>query len=40
MTNLTIALTEYLRKIGRDQDKDFLAESVRVMSQMMMELEV
>ncbi len=39
MTNPTIALVEYLRKMGMDQDKDFLAESVRVMSQMLMELE-
>ena len=30
MTNPTIALVEYLRKMGIDQDKDFLAESVRV----------
>lgn len=40
MTNATIALTEYLRKLGLDQDKDFLQESVRKMSQMLMELEV
>ena len=33
MTNPTIALVEFLRKIGMHQDKDFLAESVRVMSQ-------
>lgn len=39
MTNPTIALVENLRKIGMDQDKDFLAETVRVMSQMLMELE-
>jgi putative transposase len=39
MTNPTIALVEYLRKMGMDQDKDFLAENVRVMSQMLMELE-
>jgi len=39
MTDPTIALVEYLRKMGMDQDKDFLAESVRVMSQMLMELE-
>jgi transposase-like protein len=39
MTQPTIALLEYLRKMGMDQDKDFLAESVRVMSQMLMELE-
>jgi len=40
MTNVTIALQEYLRKLGVDQDKDFLQESVRIMSQMLMELEV
>lgn len=40
MTNPTIALLEYLRKIGMEEDKDFLAESVRVLSQMLMELEV
>ena len=40
MITLTIALTEYLHKLGLDDDKDFLQESVRVMSQMLMELEV
>ena len=40
MTNQTIAFQEYLRKLGLDQDKDFLQESVRIMSQMVMELEV
>lgn len=40
MTRATIALTEYLHKLGMDQDQDFLQESVRVMSQMLMELEV
>lgn len=40
MTTATIALQEYLRKLGMDQDPDFLQESVRVMSQMLMELEV
>jgi transposase-like protein len=40
MTTATIALTEYLRKLGMDQDQDFLQESVRLMSQMLMELEV
>lgn len=40
MTNPTIALLEYMRKMGIEQDKDFLAESVRVLSQMLMELEV
>jgi transposase-like protein len=40
MTTATIALTEYLRKLGLDQDQDFLQESVRVMGEMLMELEV
>jgi putative transposase len=40
MTDATIALTEYLRKLGVEQDQDFLRESVRLMSQMLMELEV
>jgi putative transposase len=40
MTDPTIALLEYLRKIGLDQDKDFLHESIRLMSQLLMELEV
>jgi len=40
MTEATIALLEYLRKIGLDQDRDFLRESVRLMSQLLMELEV
>lgn len=40
MTTATIALSEYLRKLGLEQDKDFLQESVRLMSQMLMELEV
>ena len=40
MTDPTIALLEYLRKIGLDQDKDFLQESIRLMSQLLMELEV
>jgi putative transposase len=39
MTKVTIALMEYLHKMGMDQDKDFLKESVRLMSQMVMELE-
>lgn len=40
MTTPTIAFQEYLRKLGLDQDKDFLQESIRLMSQMVMELEV
>jgi len=39
MTNPTIALLENLRKMGIDKDKDYLKESVRIMSQMVMELE-
>lgn len=39
MTTATIALHEYLRNNGMEQDKDFLQESVRVMSQMLMEIE-
>jgi len=40
MTEPTIALQEYLRKMGIDGDKDFLRESIQVMSEMLMELEV
>jgi hypothetical protein len=40
MTNVTISLQGYLCKIGVDQDKDFLQAGVRIMSQMLMELEV
>jgi len=40
MTEPTVALREYLRNLGADLDKDFLRESVRMMSQMLMELEV
>ena len=40
MTTETIALMEYLHNMGIDQDKDYLQESIRVMSQMVMELEV
>jgi hypothetical protein len=39
MTNPTLALVEYLRKMEMDQDMDFLAVSVRVVSQTLMELE-
>jgi putative transposase len=35
-----MALIEYLRKIGLDEDADFLREAVRVMTQALMELEV
>jgi transposase-like protein len=40
MTTPTIAFQEYLRKLGLDQDKDFLQEGIRLMSQMVMELEI
>ncbi len=40
MAKATIAFLEYLCKMGMDQDKDFLQKSVRLMSQMLMEMEV
>jgi len=40
MTDPTIALMEYLRQMGLDGDSDFLREGVRLMSQLLMELEV
>jgi len=40
MTDQTIALIEYLRKLGVEADTDFLRESVRVMSELLMEAEV
>ena len=40
MTEPTIALMEYLRQMGLDGDTDFLREGVRLMSQLLMELEV
>ena len=40
MAEETVALLEYFRKMGLDRDVDFLRESVRVMSQALMELEV
>lgn len=40
MTTPTITLLEYLRKPGIDQNKDLLNECIRIMSQMLMELEV
>jgi len=40
MTTPTIAFMEILRKVGIDQDEDFLRESVRLMSQQLMGLEV
>jgi putative transposase len=40
MTEPTIALQEYLRKMGISEDKEFLRESIQVMSEKLMELEV
>lgn len=40
MTELSMTLMEYLRKTGVDLDGDFLREGVRLLSQMVMELEV
>jgi hypothetical protein len=40
ITSPTIALLKYLRKLGFDQDKEFLQESVPIMSEKLMELEV
>jgi putative transposase len=39
MTDPTIALLDYLRKIGADLDGDFLRESVQLLTQMLIELE-
>ena len=39
MTDPTIALRDYLRKIGADLDGDFLRESVQLLTQMLIELE-
>lgn len=36
----TMALMDYLRKMGMDEDQDFLREAVRVMTQALIELEV
>ncbi len=40
MTDPIIALTDYLQKLCVEQDTDVLRENVRLMSQMLMELEV
>lgn len=40
MTDATIALKEYLIKIGLEGDADFLRQSVELLSQMLIELEV
>ena len=39
MTETSMALVEYLRNVGMDSDLDFLWESVRVPSQMVIEAE-
>jgi len=39
MTDPTIALKEYLNKIGMEADSDFLREAMEVISQMVIELE-
>jgi len=40
MTDPTIALKQYLRNIGLENNVDFLNEAVRTLSQMIMEIEV
>lgn len=40
MTDPTIALKEYLNKIGMNKDADFLRQSVELLSQLLMEVEV
>ena len=40
MTNATLALMEYLRKLGVDLDGDVLREMVRVVAQELMEAEL
>lgn len=40
MTTGSMALLEYLRNVGMDKDVDFLRESVRIMCQLLMELEL
>ena len=39
MAEPTIALLDYLRKIGADLDGDFLREGVQLLTQMLIELE-
>jgi putative transposase len=39
MTDTTIALIDYIRKIGMDNDTDFLREGLRILSQRLIELE-
>src|SRR5262249_35075641 len=40
MTEVSVALLEYLRKVGLGLEPDFLREAIRVMSEALMELEV
>jgi putative transposase len=40
MTDPSVALLEYLRKVGAGLEPDFLREAVRVMSELLMEVEV
>ena len=40
MTDISMALLEYLRKHGLDQDANFLQEGIRLLSEMIMDLEV
>lgn len=40
MTDISMALLEYLRKHGLDQDSNFLQEGIRLLSEMVMDLEV
>jgi putative transposase len=40
MTDPSVALLDYLRKVGLGLEPDFLREAIRVMSEMLMELEV
>lgn len=40
MTDISMALLEYLRKHGLDQDANFLQQGIRLLSEMIMDLEV
>lgn len=40
MTEISMALLELLRKHGLDENVDFLREGLRLLSQLVMELEV
>lgn len=40
MTDPSVALIEYLRNLGADLDGEFLCESIRLLSELLMELEV